>query len=132
MRAATVNWPQTLAGVNTTGYIIDLGSGDTTDFDRFTQLQLGVNGTSGDFWVYPFGLDDGGTVPAAPTVDPRPTAGTTSNYLQIKSGESLTLGLPNSKGYDSQTFAHRFYTHILVWCQAAGTVTATQLQIRAQ
>lgn len=131
--AATVNYTRTLAGANTTGYLINLGSSDgsTLNYDRFTQLTLDVNGTSGDFWVYPFGLDDGTAEPAVPT-DPRPAAGAESAYIQIKSGESITVGMANSKGYDPQMFAHRYYTHVLVWCQAAGTVTATQLRVRAQ
>lgn len=124
------NYNRSLAGANTTGYIIDLGNSDGSPgtYDRFTQLTISVNGSSGDYWVWPVAIDDGvgaGNVPISAV----PSGGQDIGFIQIKSGESRSFGVASSKGYDALTFGHRFYTHVYVWCQAAGTVSATQLQI---
>lgn len=123
----------TLAGANTTGYLLDLrgpvANSSLTAYNKVGSLTLSVNGTGGDFWVSPVALPEGVALPAVPT-DPRPTAGNQSAFLQIKSGESLTLNGPQSShGFDQNSYGGGYYTHVLVYCVAAGTVTATQLRV---
>lgn len=138
--------PITLAGTNVTGYVIDLFAAGTIfgspPHNKCGAVTIGVNGTSGDFWVCPLGYLDTDTLPNPITADPRPVANATTYLRQIKSGESFTFGTPNSKGYDpavhgslparinsasgSQT---GYFTHVIVWCQAAGSIATTQLQI---
>jgi len=125
--ASPTNYQRSLAGANTTGYVLTLGQ-ESVNFVRLTKLEISVNGTTGDYWVLPGLLEDGAAAPAIPT-DPRPAAGVDTGWLQVKSGETITLGERTSKGYDKQTFNLRCYTHLLVLCQAAGTVSATQLRI---
>lgn len=123
----------TLAGAAGADYILDLRgptpNSSLVGYNKVGSITISVNGTSGDFWISPVQLPEGVALPAVPT-DPRPTAGNQSAFLQIKSGESLTLNGPqSSRGYDQSSYGGGFYTHVLVYCVAAGTVTATQLRV---
>jgi hypothetical protein len=135
-----------LAGQNTTGYVLALTGAGTFNAAAKTKcgsVTISVNGSGGDFWVCPIGVADGASPPAVIAADPRPAAGSQTYLRQIKSGESFTFGTPNSKGYDPAVHGSQpttlpdfngngtvgFFSHVIVWCQAAGTVTTTQLQI---
>lgn len=123
----------TLAGAAGAGYLLDLRgptpNSSLVGYNKVGSLTISVNGTGGDFWASPVALPEGAALPAVPT-DPRPTAGNQSAFYQIKSGESVTFGGPQSShGYDQSSYGTGYFTHVLVYCVASGTVTATQLRV---
>lgn len=132
--------PITLAGANTTGYIVDLQPGTGTNAagpNNCGWVRITVNGTGGDFWVSVGFVVPGAALPSAPG-DPRPTGGLQATYVQVTSGQSFEFGTKNSKGYDPAVHGTKvapgllsYFNYVAVYCVASGTVTATQLRVEA-
>lgn len=135
--------PISLAGQNATGYVIDFqtagGGLPSVGPNKCGYVEVSVNGSSGDFWVAPFYTSDAPqALPSAPA-DPRPSAGTTAGWVQVKSGETYTFGTRNSKGYDPAVHPVTvrsgqlpYFAGLLVYCVTAGTVSATQLRVKGE
>lgn len=127
--------PITYLGADASGKVLDLRTPDPgglsldTNYNQTSWLKFRVDGAGAEFTLAFSNVAPGGTVPIAPVATLVST--TPGQSLHIASGGEITIGIPNSFGYDAagnRAPPQSLASHLRIWCITAGTAAALTVQ----